>query len=288
MKPVVKWAGGKTQLLDQIRRMTPPKFDKYYEPFLGGGAVLLALTPTVAIVNDLNAELINMYLQIKTAPENVIEELARIDDRHTIATDQREYFYSVREIFNGELNTGTPEQAARLIYINKHCFNGLYRVNSRGLFNVSFNNNSKGKSCDEHNIRQIASYLQHVEILTGDFSSALVGASSGDFVFLDSPYAPLNPTSFASYTKEGFNFEDHVKLAELFKSLTNRGIYCMLTNHNTELIRTLYRGYWIRAVPVARNINSKAAGRRGEEVIITNYAPPMSEKSQFFDVSTNC
>ena len=158
-----------------------------------------------------------------------------------------------------------------MIYINKHCFNGLYRVNANGFFNVPFNNKRKGKSFDEENIREVSAFLQHVEILQRDFEDAIMEAKRGDFVFFDSPYVPINPTSFTDYTKEGFDYEDHVRLAKIYKELSEQGVLCMLTNHNTDLVNELYRDFNIRVVQVARNINSRATERKGEEVIITNY-----------------
>lgn len=271
MKPVIKWAGGKTQMLEHIRTMMPVKYNHYFEPFLGGGAVLLNVAPANATINDINTELVNMYKQIKNNPNAVIATLSTLDLEHETATDAKAYFYGVRNLFNQNINIDSPEQAARLIYINKHCFNGLYRVNAKGLFNVPFNNNLKGGSFDETNIFQVSSYLQNVEILTGDFEIALANVKSGDFVFFDSPYVPINPTSFTDYTKEGFDYEDHVRLANLYKKLSEQGVYCMLTNHNTDLVNELYRGFCIKVIQVSRSINSNASARKGEEVIITNY-----------------
>ena len=271
MKPVVKWAGGKTQLLEHINKLLPPEFDCYYEPFLGGGAVLLDLKPQKAIVNDNNAELINMYLQIKRNVDAVVYALYTLDNRHESSDDAKAFYFSMREEYNKNIGTNTPEQAARLIYINKHCFNGLYRVNSKGFFNVPFNNKIKGDSFDENNIRQLSAYLENVEIMACDFEKSLESIKKGDFVFFDSPYVPVNATSFTDYTKEGFDYEDHVRLSETFKKLTEKGVYCMLTNHNVDLVKELYDGFNIKTVQVSRLINSKASGRTGEEVIITNY-----------------
>ena len=271
MKPILKWAGGKTQLLEYVRAMIPQNYNHYFEPFVGGGAILLDLTPDNATINDINTELINMYLQVRDNPNDVISELICLDINHEKSVDAKAYFYKVREDFNKALNENTPTQASRLIYLNKHCFNGLYRVNSRGLFNVPFNNKIKGESFVETNIRQISSYLQNVKILSGDFESALSGVQKEDFVFFDSPYVPINPTSFTDYTKEGFDYQDHVRLANLYKILSNQGVYCMLTNHNTDLVNELYGNFNIKVVQVSRNINSKASDRKGEEVIITNY-----------------
>ena len=164
------------------------------------------------------------------------------------------------------------ELAALFVFINKHCFNGLYRVNGKGLFNVPYNN-SRSASVDEKAIMDVSKYLKGVSIIDGDFEEACKDAKRGDFVFIDSPYAPLNPTSFESYTKEGFDIESHRRLANLYDELTDRGYYCMLTNHNTELINELYSnsGYKIDVVSVKRMINSDASNRVGEEVIICNY-----------------
>jgi DNA adenine methylase len=164
------------------------------------------------------------------------------------------------------------ELAALFVFINKHCFNGLYRVNGKGLFNVPYNN-SRRSSVAEKTITETSEYLQKVNIIDGDFEVACEDAKKGDFIFIDSPYAPLNPTSFESYTKEGFDIESHKRLAKLFDELTARGCYCMLTNHNTDLINELYgnKGYKIDVVSVKRMINSDASNRVGEEVIICNY-----------------
>jgi len=271
MHPLVKWAGGKSQLLKYIEPMMPRKFGTYYEPFIGGGAVLFSIEAAQAIINDSNKELINMYTQIKNNPGLVVDSLSELDKNHENSADAKEYYYDIRDKFNKNLNTNTPEQASRFIYINKHCFNGLYRVNSKGLFNVPFNTKLKGNSFNKENIYEISEYLKNIEILNMDFEDALPNIKKGDFVFFDSPYVPLNPTSFTDYTKEGFDYEDHVRLANLYKKLSKQGVYCMLTNHNTELVNELYKDFNIRVVQVARNINSKASARKGEEVIITNY-----------------
>ena len=270
--PFVKWAGGKRQLLPQIKERMPEKYNKYYEPFIGGGAVVFELLPEKAVINDINRALINAYRQICENPEKFICEVNRLDSE--LWEDGKAYYFSLREQYNDKLmrEEFDIELAALFVFINKHCFNGLYRVNGKGLFNVPYNNSRK-TSIDAEAIRAISEYLKKVTILEGDFQSACEQASVGDFVFLDSPYAPLNPTSFESYTKEGFDIESHKRLAELFDELTQRGCYCMLTNHNTELIRELYggKGYRMDVVSVKRMINSDASNRVGEEVIICNY-----------------
>jgi len=270
--PFVKWAGGKRQLIPQIRERMPKQFNNYYEPFVGGGAVIFELLPENAVINDINRALINAYQMICDHPQEFLQEINRLDAE--MWEDGKEYYYSLREHYNDKLmkDEFDVELAALFVFINKHCFNGLYRVNGKGLFNVPYNN-SRRSSVDEQSIMEISEYLRNVTIISGDFEAACEGASAGDFVFIDSPYAPLNPTSFESYTKEGFDIESHRRLANLFDELTARGCYCMLTNHNTELINELYgnKGYTIDVVSVKRMINSDASNRVGEEVIICNY-----------------
>lgn len=270
--PFVKWAGGKRQLLPQIKERMPEQFNNYYEPFVGGGAVTFELLPENAVVNDINKSLVNAYRQICDAPDEFLEAINKLDNE--MWEDGKAYYYSLRELYNDKMMKSEydVELAALFVFINKHCFNGLYRVNGKGLFNVPYNNSRKA-SVDEKSIREISEYLKKVTILEGDFEAAVESAMEGDFVFIDSPYAPLNPTSFESYTKEGFDIESHKRLADLFDELTARGCYCMLTNHNTELINELYgnKGYRIDVVSVKRMINSDASNRVGEEVIICNY-----------------
>jgi DNA adenine methylase len=270
--PFVKWAGGKRQLISQIRERMPKLYNDYYEPFVGGGAVTFELLPKGALINDINKALINAYRQICDVPDKFINEVKKLDV--DMWDDGKKYYYTLREHYNDKLMKSEydVELAALLVFINKHCFNGLYRVNGKGLFNVPYNN-SRGVSVDEETIMNVSEYLKDVTIMDGDFEVACKNAQKGDFVFLDSPYAPLNPSSFESYTKEGFDIESHKRLAALYDELTTRGCYCMLTNHNTELINELYggKGYRIDVVSVKRMINSDATNRVGEEVIICNY-----------------
>lgn len=270
--PFVKWAGGKRQLLPQIRERLPKQFNNYYEPFVGGGAVIFDLLPENAVINDINKALINTYRQIRDYPEEFITRVQALDAN--MGDDLDTYYYSLRESYNDKLmkEEFDMEMATLFVYINKHCFNGLYRVNGKGLFNVPCNKARK-ISCDEESIRLTANYLKKVTILNGDFEVACKDAKKGDFVFIDSPYAPLNPASFEAYTKEGFDIESHKRVSRLFDELTQRGCYCMLTNHNTELINELYsnKGYTIDVVSVRRMINSDATNRKGKEVIICNY-----------------
>lgn len=272
LSPFLKWAGGKRQLLDKIIDRMPKSFNNYYEPFIGGGALLFELKPAKAVINDINASLINAYITIAEKPFEFISAVTELDSQ--IPEDGKAYYYSLRERYNNKLvkTEYDTELAALFVFLNKHCFNGLYRVNAKGLFNVPYNN-SKRESINNESIIAISEYLKNVKIMQGDFEKACNDAQRGDFVFFDSPYAPLNPTSFESYTKEGFDIESHKRLANLFEKLTDKGCYCMLTNHNTEFINDLYgnKGYKMDVVSVKRMINSNASKRVGEEVIIYNY-----------------
>ena len=272
LTPFVKWAGGKGQLTERLIERMPKEYNHYYEPFIGGGAMLLSLMPQNALINDVNAQLVNVYRQLKNDAQAVVDAIKVYES----IPCTKEIYYEMRDRFNQKIiaNTLDAECAALMIWINKHCFNGLYRVNSKGLFNVPYNNNIKGKSCDSENLLGIGEYLRSndVTILLGDFEAACETVTKGDFVYFDSPYVPVSETAnFTDYTKDGFSYDDHVRLAELFKTLDELGAYVMLSNHDVPLVHQLYDGYNIESVPVKRMINSDASKREGKEVIITNY-----------------
>lgn len=270
--PFVKWAGGKRQLLSQIRERMPEKYNNYFEPFVGGGAVFFELLPEKALINDINRALINAYRRICNSPKDFLGSINKLDE--DMGEDGKKYYYVLREHYNDKLmrEEFDTELAALFVFLNKHCFNGLYRVNGKGLFNVPYNN-SRAASVEEELIYAVSERLHGVTITDGDFEAACQTAQKGDFIFIDSPYAPLNPTSFESYTKEGFDVESHKRLAKLFDELTDRGCFCMLTNHNTDFINGLYggKGYKIDVMDVKRMINADASNRVGKEVIICNY-----------------
>lgn len=269
LSPFVKWAGGKRQLINEIETRLPKTINNYYEPFVGGGAILFHLKPQKAYINDINTVLINAYNVIKTSPYELVNHLKKLDAIECT----KEFYCDMRTKFNNKIlaQEFDIEMASIFIFLNKRCFNGLYRVNSKGLFNVPFNNKVKCDSYDKDNIFNMSQYLKNVEIYNLDFEDSLKNAKKGDFIFFDSPYAPLNPTSFESYTKDGFDKENHIRLAKVFKELDKKGCLLMLTNHNTKLIRDLYSDYKIEVVDVKRNINSNGNNRTGKEVIITNY-----------------
>ena len=272
LSPFVKWAGGKGQLLDRLITRMPKEYNHYYEPFIGGGAMLFELTPEQAVINDVNAQLVNIYRQLKQDAYAVVDAISAFEATQCT----KEIYLKMRDKYNNKIKAGIldTECAALMIWINKHCFNGLYRVNSKGLFNVPYNNNVNGKSCDSENLLGIGNYLKQndVRILQGDFEAACADVTTGDFVYFDSPYVPVSETaSFTDYTKDGFAYQDHVRLAELFKTLDKRGAYVMLSNHDVPLVHQLYEGFYIESTAVKRMINSDATKRNGKEVIITNY-----------------
>lgn len=273
MGPFVKWAGGKGQLLDRIQARIPDSYDTYHEPFIGGGAVLLGIQPGKAVINDTNKQLVNIYRQLRDDPKAVIQSVNKLDQAGKCDKD---FYLRIRTRYNEKIANHEldAECAGLMIWINKHCFNGLYRVNSKGLFNVPYNNRESGKSIDEENLINIGDYLGQakVDILCDDFEVACENVKKGDFVYFDSPYVPISMTaSFTDYTKDGFTVDDHERLAKVFRRLDGIGAKVMLSNHDVPFVHELYGGYNIETVDVKRMINSNAAKRVGKEVIITNY-----------------
>ena len=271
ISPLLKWAGGKTQLIEKIKCNLPTTYKNYYEPFVGSGAVLLKLTPKKAFINDINKQLINLYRQMQNRPEELILKVEELD----CLPSTKDRYLSVREQYNSKIAQGTldAECAALMIWINKHCFNGLYRVNRKGLFNVPYNNKTSGKSIDEDNARRVARYLQkNVTVTCLDFEDACKDVGKDDFVYFDSPYIPESPTaSFTDYSSKGFSKDDHERLAKLFRQLDQKGAKLMLSNNDVPLARTLYAGFKIQSFAVKRMINRNAKSREGKEIIITNY-----------------
>jgi len=266
--PIVKWAGGKRQLIADLKNNLPKKFNRYFEPFIGGGALFFNIQPENAYISDINPELINLYQVIK----NDVYEL--IDDLKQHKNDE-EYFYEIRNIDrNGKYKKWSDVQkASRFIYMNRTCFNGLYRVNSKGEFNVPYGKYSNPRILDEINLLNCSQLFQNTEIRHSDFSEILNHVQKGDFVYFDPPYAPLNETSsFTSYTKDGFGEDMQVKLKKLCDELDNMGVYFMLSNSDTKGINKLYKDYEIKKVLASRAINS-VTSKRGKitEVLVRNY-----------------
>ncbi|MFI3211410.1 MAG: DNA adenine methylase [Peptostreptococcaceae bacterium] len=272
--PIVKWAGGKRQLMDKLLELMPKEYKNYYEPFIGGGALLFALMPTNATINDVNQDLLAIYkcLSGERLCKSMIKELEIHEKNHN-----EDYYYQTRELDRAEdfENISKPKRAARAIYLNKTCFNGLYRVNSNGYFNVPSAKKETVNTFDRENIKLLHEYFLSgsVTIKSGDFKKAVSTAQEGDFVYFDPPYDSFDDKeSFTAYTKFDFSRDDQRRLAEVFRDLTNRGVKVMLSNHNTSLIRELYSDFNINVVNVKRMINSNGNDRGPvEEVIITNY-----------------
>ena len=270
ISPCIKWAGGKGQILGEIEKRMPSDFENYFEPFVGAGSVLLFFQPSSAFINDVNPQLINLYRQIQSDPEKVISTVNALDAEECSTA----IYLKNREEYNRRIKEHILDcfTSSLFIWLNKHCFNGLYRVNSKGFFNVPYNNRSKGSSIDRENIRSMAKYLKKVKMSCLDFEEAVKNAAQGDFVYFDSPYFPESSTAnFTSYAKGGFLPEDHERLARVFKELDEKGVKVMLSNNDVEDVRKLYRGYRIESFEVKRMINRNANRRRGKEVIVTNY-----------------
>ncbi len=272
-KPFVKWAGGKRQIIDELKKYIPDEFNTYYEPFIGGGALLFELAPKKAVINDSNAELMNVYQVL--CDDSKFKKMCRVLNNYE-ANHSEEFFYEIR---NKDKNKNTFNRlsdytrAARTIYLNKACFNGLYRVNSKNEFNVPFGKKSKVNTYDGNNLITVSNYLtmNDIKILNKDFEEVLKDAKKGDFVYFDPPYDSDN-NIFTSYTEEGFGKDEQRRLAKVFKELDQKGVYVMLSNHNTTLINELYKDYHIHVIEAKRNINSNGKKRgKVEEVIITNF-----------------
>ena len=272
-KPFVKWAGGKRQILDKLKEYVPTEYNTYYEPFVGGGALLFELAPKHAVINDLNQELMNTYKVL--CDEEKFKKMCRVLNNYE-ANHSEEFYYEIR---NKDRNKNTYNKlsdytrAARTIYLNKACFNGLYRVNSKGEFNVPYGKKTKVNTYDGNNLITVSNYLtmNDIKILNVDYKEALKTAKKGDFVYIDPPY-DSDTTIFTNYTETGFNKDSQRELASIFKELSDKGVFVMLSNYNTTLIQELYKDYHIHLIEAKRSINANAKKRgRVFEVIITNY-----------------
>ncbi len=272
-RPFVKWAGGKRQIIDKLKEYVPDEFDTYYEPFVGGGALLFELSPKKAVINDSNKELMNVYNVL--CDEEKFKKMCSVLNNYEVNHGE-EFFYEIR---SKDKNKKTFDRlsdytrAARTIYLNKACFNGLYRVNSKNEFNVPFGKKTKVNTYDGGNLITVSNYLtmNDVKIMSVDFEEAVKDAKKGDFIYFDPPYDSDTKT-FNSYTEEGFGKEEQVRLSRVYKELADRGCYVMLSNHNTMLVKALYKDYNVHKIEAKRNINANGK-KRGmvEEVIITNY-----------------
>lgn len=276
VKPIMKWVGGKRELLPELRKNIPSSFDKetntYYEPFIGGGALLFDILPHHGVINDSNEELINLYTVVKNDVDSLIKEVSSYPY-------DKDFYYSIRELDRRE---DFPDflsdikRAARTLYLNKTCFNGLYRVNKKGQFNTPFGKYSNPTICKENDLKDVSSYFNDndISIMSGDFAQCVKDAQEGDFVYLDPPYVPLSKTSsFTSYTKEGFEDCDQKRIKSIIDDLSNNGVYVLMSNSSSPDVFDLYSSdYSVETVKVARKVNSKAHKRNKiDEFLIKNY-----------------
>jgi DNA adenine methylase len=273
-RPFLKWAGGKAKLVPQLEKLYPKNFNDYFEPFFGGGAVFFSMQLHANThINDINDTLMDAYAHIRDEVELVIRKLKILESAYKqLSPEQRQlFFYEQRTKFNNS-RSGT-ERTVLLIFLNKTCFNGLYRENSKGEFNVPFGKYTNPTICDAENLRAVAEKLQLTSITCTGYKKAVSTAKSGDFVYFDPPYAPLSETSsFTAYHEDGFNSKDQAELRNLFIELDKRGCHIMLSNSAAPLIKELYKNYRQIEVRAARNINAKAAGRgKITEIVVLNY-----------------
>lgn len=281
--PFVKWAGGKCQLLHELNKMIPSQFNSYFEPFLGGGAMLFNLVSRGmlkgnAYLSDTNIELINAYKVAKANPRGVSEFLQRYDIEYkrygSYSEEQKAYYKQLKYALNKKQFSNDVERAALFIMLNRTCFNGLWRVNRRGEFNVPPGKYKNPQICDSSNLENVSNALARATILADDYRNVTQNAQEGDFIYLDPPYQPLNSTSnFTAYTKNGFDDKNQLQLAEVFRKLNTRGCLLLLSNSDTPFIRNLYSNFSIKEVDAQRAINSKGSKRTGhKELLISNYS----------------
>ncbi|MGB0880933.1 MAG: DNA adenine methylase [Polaribacter sp.] len=270
ISPFLKWVGGKRQLMPAIKELIPKNYSNYYEPFIGGGAVLFNLQPKKAVINDFNKELINVYKTIKENPEALISDLKT-------HKNESDYFYDLRALDREEnfKNLSTIKKASRVIYLNKTCYNGLYRVNNSGEFNSPFGRYKNPNIVNETTIKAVSKYLNtsDITILNNDFEEALKGIKKESFVYFDPPYDPVSTSSnFTGYVQGGFDIYEQVRLKDLCDTLDKKGVKFLLSNSATQFIEDLYKDYKISYVKANRSINSNGK-KRGEidEVLIRNY-----------------
>ncbi|MGT2896333.1 DNA adenine methylase [Streptococcus entericus] len=272
LQPFTKWTGGKRQLLPELKKKLPRSYNRYFEPFVGGGALFFELAPKVAVINDFNAELVNCYEQVKKNPKQLIDLLEVHQENNS-----KEYYLDIRSLDRQDNfdELSAVERAARIMYMLRVNFNGLYRVNSKNQFNVPYGRYKNPKIVDRELILSISDYLNShdIKILNGDFEQAVADVQRHDFVYFDPPYIPLSETSsFTSYTHEGFSYDDQVRLRDTFKTLDDRGAYVMLSNSSSPLVEELYKDFYIHRVEATRTNGATSASRgKVSELIITNY-----------------
>jgi len=273
-RPFLKWVGGKRQVIPQIKQYIPENYYRYFEPFVGGGALFFDLEPKKAYINDINKILISAYRNIKNHPYEIIDKLDELQKvfykkNHE---ERKKYYYKIRYAFNN-LKSDSFLKTSYMIFLNKTCYNGMYRENLKRKFNVPFGRYKNPKILDKENILAVSKLLTNAIITSCSFEKAVEKAKKGDFIYFDPPYHPLSITSnFTSYSNNGFTKENQRKLRDVFEDLDNRGCFVMLSNSDTKFIGEIYRGYTQKKVTTGRLINCKAAGRgKINELLILNY-----------------
>jgi DNA adenine methylase len=276
VKPLIKWAGGKRQIAAELFSRFPPDWNQgtYLEPFIGGGAMFLHVAPKKAVVADLNSRLYGFYLQVKSNPEKLYSGVVDIADEFN-ATDElnkKDFYLSLRTKYN-ESSVDSFESAILLYVLNKLCFNGLYRENSKGGFNVPFGQKKHLAYIDEEDLNAVSKALEVTEIINADFETTIGKAKPGDFVYLDPPYIPIDTTSsFTSYHSNGFGIAEQQRLATAMVLMKNAGIRAMCSNSDTPLTREIFTELNIEAIQAPRMVSAKASGRGSvSELVITNY-----------------
>jgi len=291
-KPFVKWAGGKRGIIGTLetKGFIPKKFGRYFEPMVGAGAVFFHIAekykPKKCIISDINSDLINTYKAIKRDVNELIKEVSKIKEEFYSSGDRSEFYYKKRDEFNQlkkDKENHLIYQAALFLFLNKTCFNGLYRVNKKDEFNVPFGRYKNPKIFDEDNLRRISKLLQNTKILNLDFEEAIKDAEGGDFVYFDPPYVPLSKTSdFTSYTKMDFGLDDQKRLAKVVNNLAKKGCLVMESNSSSDEIKDIFQEYnnlHIYTIEAPRFISCKSDGRKPvEESVINNYEPELTNK----------
>ena len=269
MIPFLKWAGGKRQLLETLRLHIPSSYDVYYEPFLGAGALFLDTKPKTAVLGDVNKQLINLWCHVRDNLDILLLTISWLD--RTPCTKER--YKLIRKQYNSLKEEQSFAVAAAMLWLNKHCYNGLWRVNSKGNFNVPWNNKTGGCNLDIENLTMISAFLQgQVTINNAPYQETCAAVKKDDFIYFDPPYDPVSKTaSFTAYTKEAFGDSDQQGLAAFVRTLSEKQAKVLISNNDTPLIRELYSDYDIIAVPVRRNISRDGSTRTGQEVLIKNY-----------------
>jgi len=276
-RPFLKWVGGKGRLIHDMSQYFPETYNRYFEPFVGGGAMFFSLNPDKSYINDMNVVLMNAYIHIRDDVERLIKDLSILEAifyelPNVDVDDSKKEFYLKKRVEYNQLSSDDFKKTSLLIFLNKTCFNGLYRENSKGGFNVPFGQHNKPTICDEENLRAISTRLKKTTISHGSYENVIKKAKAGDFIYLDPPYYPINSASFTAYHASGFVERDQEILRDNFKKLAEMGCYVMLSNSDAPFINELYKDFTIHKIYAARSVNSVGT-KRGKiaEVLVTSY-----------------